>query len=180
MDYKQESLYGAWDSNQSKIPFYMAYPMQTVFMEEMDYERDMRKLKDMYPREVQDIQRMVDDECDKMEYDGSLMFDETPDRLMLRQIVDRIYDGVSGKSNNIRDFETEQYEENMQAEELPMEGTLVAERWSGRPPQRPDRPSHRPGMRPPRDQGLENLIQVLLFNEMHQRRCRHKRCRRWW
>ena len=114
-----------------------------------------------------------------MEYDGSLMFDETPDRLMLRQIMDRIYDAVSGKNmdTNIRDFEMEQYEENMQAEELPLEGTLVTDR---RPGMRPPRPPHRPGMRPPRDRGLENLIQVLLFNEMHQRRCRHKRCRRWW
>lgn len=179
MDYKQESLYGAWDSNMNKMPFYMAYPMQTVYMEEMDYARDMQKLKDMYPKEVREIQDMVEEECDKMEYDGSLMFDETPDRLMLRQITDRIYDAVSGKNTNmnIRDFEMEQYEENMQAEELPLEGTLVADRRQG---MRSPRPSHRPGMRPPKDQGLENLIQVLLFNEMHQRRCRHKRCRRWW
>ncbi len=179
MDYKQESLYGAWDSNMNKMPFYMAYPMQTVYMEEMDYARDMQKLKDMYPKEVREIQDMVEEECDKMEYDGSLMFDETPDRLMLRQITDRIYDAVSGKNTNmnIRDFEMEQYEENMQAEELPLEGTLVADRRQG---MRPPRPSHRPGMRPPKDQGLENLIQVLLFNEMYQRRCRHKRCRRWW
>ncbi len=179
MDYKQESLYGAWDSNMNKMPFYMAYPMQTVYMEEMDYARDMQKMKDMYPKEVREIQDLVDEECDKMEYDGSLMFDETPDRLLLRQITDRIYDAVSGKNTNmnIRDFEIEQYEENMQAEEIPLEGTLVANRRQG---MRPPRPSHRPGMRPPRDQGLENLIQVLLFNEMHQRRCRHKRCRRWW
>lgn len=180
MDYKQESLYGTWDMGRDKMPFYMAYPMQTVYMEEMDYARDMQKLKDMYPKEVRDIQELVEEECDKMEYDGSLMFDETPDRLMLRQIMDRIYDAVSGKSGNIRDFEAEQYEryeEDMQAEELPMEGTMVANR---RPERRPPRPSHRPGMRPPKDQGLENLIQVLLFNEMHQRRCRHKRCRRWW
>lgn len=179
MDYKQESFYGAWDSNRNKMPFYMAYPMQAVYMEEMDYARDMQKLKDMYPKEVQEIQNIVEEECDKMEYDGSLMFDETPDRLMLRQIMDRIYDAVSGKNmdTNIRDFEMEQYEENMQAEELPLEGTLVTDR---RPGMRPPRPPHRPGMRPPRDRGLENLIQVLLFNEMHQRRCRHKRCRRWW
>lgn len=175
MDYKQESLYGAWNTERNKMPFYMAYPMQTVYMEEMEYARDMQKLKDMYPKEVRDIQEMVEDECDKMEYDGSLMFDETPDQLMLRQITDRIYDAVSGKNMNIRDFETEQYEENMQAEELPMEGTMLEQRRPGY-----GRPPHRPGMRPHRDRGLQDLIQVLLFNEMHQRRCRHKRCRRWW
>lgn len=180
MDYKQESLYGAWDSNMGKMPFYMAYPMQSVYMEEMDYTRDMNRLKDMYPKEVRRIQDMVDDECDRMEYDGSLMFDETPDQLMLRQVTDRIYDAVAGQNMDIRDFEAEQYEENMQAEELPMEGSMVAQRGHGMRPGRPGRPSHRPGMRPDRDRGLENLIQVLLFNEMHRRRCRHKRCRRWW
>lgn len=180
MDYKQESLYGAWDSNRNKMPFYMAYPMQTVYMEELEYARDMQKLKDMYSKEVQQIQEMVEDECDKMEYDGSLMFDETPDQLMLRQITDRIYDAVSGKTMNVRDFEMEQYEENMQAEELPMEGTLVSERNHEINAQRPGSPRRRPGMRPPRDRGLEDLIQVLLFNEMHRHRCRHKRCRRWW
>lgn len=176
MDYKQESLYGAWDSNMSKMPFYMAYPMQSVYMEEMDYAKDFQKLKEMYPKEVRSIQEMVEDECDKMEYDGSLMFDETPDQLMLRQVTDRIYDAVSGQNMDIRDFEAEQYEENMQAEELPMEGNMVAQRRLGRP----GRPGNRPGMHPGRERGLENLIQVLLFNEMHRRRCRHKRCRRWW
>ena len=180
MDYKQESLYGAWDASHNKMPFYMAYPIQTVYMEELEYARDMQKLKDMYSKEVREIQELVEDECDKMEYDGSLMFDETPDQLMLRQITDRIYDAVSGKSMNIRDFESEQYEETMQAEELPLEGSMVEERGQKINLQRPGRPPHRPGMRPPRDRGLEDLIQVLLFNEMHQRRCRHKRCRRWW
>lgn len=177
MDYKQESLYGAWDSNMGKVPFYMAYPMQSVYMEEMDYARDMKRLKDMYPTEVRSIQDMVDDECDRMEYDGSLMFDEVPDQQLLRQVTDRIYEAVASQNKNVRDFEAEQYEENMQAEELPLEGNLLAQRGAGT---RPGRPPHRPEMRPDRDRGLENLIQVLLFNEMHRRRCRHKRCRRWW
>ena len=56
MDYKQRMFYGIADGNVSKMPFYMAYPMQSVYMEELEYERDMRKLKDMYPKEVRYIQ----------------------------------------------------------------------------------------------------------------------------
>lgn len=209
MDYKQEMFYRTPDQNMSKMPFYMAYPMQTVYLEEMEYDRDMQKLKDLYPKEVRTIQEMVEDECDKMEYDGSLMFDEYPDRLMLNQVVKRIYDGVSVSQQDIQNFEAEQYEtgryetgryeaeqyeagqfeeDDMQAEELPLEGNLVAQRRQPRPgrqepwgPGRPSRPGWDPG-RPPRrrDDGLNNLIEVLLFNEMHRRRCRHKRCRRWW
>lgn len=75
----------------------MAYPMQTVYMEELEYARDLEKLKGMYPKEVRSIQEMVEDECDKMEYEGSLMFDEYPDRLMVNRIVKRIYDASAGQ-----------------------------------------------------------------------------------
>ncbi len=206
MDYKQEMFYRMPDRNMPKMPFYMAYPMQNVYLEELEYERDMQKLKDLYPKEVKSIQALVEEECDKMEYEGSLMFDEYPDKLMLRQIVNRIYDGATGSQMNIQGFEVspyeaEQYEpeqyvpeqykdkagkeDDMQAEELPLEGKLVGQ---GRPPGQGWGPPPPPGPgwgpppgRPPHgNNGLQNLIEVLLFNEMYQRRCRHKRCRRWW
>ena len=208
MDYKQEMFYRMPERNMPKMPFYMAYPMQNVYLEELEYERDMQKLKDLYPKEVKSIQALVEDECDKMEYEGSLMFDEYPDKLMLRQIVNRIYDGVAGSQMSIQGFEAspyeaEQYEPesyedktsqegDMQAEELPLEGRLMEQRrpgfgppppppgpgWGPPPPQRP---GFGPPPPPPRgNNGLQNLIEVLLFNAMYQRRCRHKRCRRWW
>lgn len=197
MDYKQEMFYRMPDQNMSKIPFYMAYPMQTVYLEEAEYARDMQKLKNLYSKDVQAIQAMVEDECDKMEYDGSLMFDEYPDKLMLNQIVGRIYDSVAPQKlqgqSSMPDFEAEQYEDDMQAEELPLEGTLVGVRYPDRrtdrredrrqdrrEDRREDRRQDRRQDRRGRDEGLQNLIEVLLFNEMHQRRCRHKRCRRWW
>ena len=90
MDYKQEIFYRNPQQNMSKVPFYMAYPMQTVYMEEMEYARDLEKLKGMYPKEVRSIQELVEDECDKMEYEGSLMFDEYPDKVMLDRIIKRI------------------------------------------------------------------------------------------
>ncbi len=277
MDYKQNVFYRTPQQNMSKIPFYMAYPMQTVYMEELEYARDLDKLKGMYPKEVRAIQEMVEDECDKMEYEGSLMFDEYPDRVMVNRIVKRIYDASANVQPDIQKFEIEQsdlgqyereqYEEGayeepdmdhaeMEAEEpaveelaleefplesslseaIPLEGTLVAQRgpggpgwgpggpgrppgpppggpgwgpggpppgpgwgpgrppgpppggpgWGpggpGRPPGGPGGPGWGPGGpgRPPGNNGLQNLIEVLLFNEMYQRRCRHKRCRRWW
>ena len=204
MDRKQEIFFRNPEQNMSKVPFYMAYPMQTVYMEELEYARDLEKLKGMYPKEVRSIQEMVEDECDKMEYEGSLMFDEYPDKLMINQIVKRIYNAAVSGQKDIQKFEVEQsdmglyereqyeegaYEEaDMKAEEIPLEGNLVAQRGSGWGPGRPPGPGG-PGWGPgrppgpggpPRDNGLQNLIQVLLFNEMYQRRCRHRRCRRWW
>ncbi|MEG1291401.1 MAG: hypothetical protein RSD28_03790, partial [Lachnospiraceae bacterium] len=137
---------------------------------------------EFYPKEVRSIQDMVEEECDKMEYEGSLMFDETPDRLMLSQIVSHIYHNISTPQLDIRDFEAEQYERNMQAEEVPMEGTTMKSGTLEANMQslKSQMQLCRPGMCPPRDQGLQNIIEVLLYNEMYQRRCRHKRCRRWW
>ncbi|MBR2402723.1 MAG: hypothetical protein IKB01_08155 [Lachnospiraceae bacterium] len=120
-----------------RMPFYMTYPMQNLYLTEMEYEKDMERMKELYPREVKRIQDMVDEECDKMEYEGSLMFDEYPDRMMLEQITDRIADRMR---------ETEG--KNLEASQ--------------------------------RRDDLRNLIGVLLNHEMYRRRCRHRRCNRWW
>lgn len=155
MDYNQEQFFGAQFSA-PKMPFYMSYPMQNLYLTEMEYEKDMDRMKELYPREVKRILEYVEDECDKMEYEGSLMFDEYPDRLMLEMVVDRVQRKVMDESG---DVEAEQYRGEMQR---------FAENRSPSP--------YRPGQ----NDHLRNLIGVILNNEMYRRRCRHRRCRRWW
>lgn len=167
MEYKQDVFYRTPQQNMSKIPFYMAYPMQTIYMEELEYARDLDKLKGMYPKEVRAIQEMVEDECDKMEYEGSLMFDEYPDRLMLEMLVDKILQKVEDTQPDV-----------------------TAEQYRGPRPPGPPGPGQRPPQGPPPGPGprpphrpenhLRELIGVILNNEMYRRRCRHRRCRRWW
>lgn len=160
MDYNQEQFF----QNQfdvPKMPFYMSYPMQNLYLTEMEYEKDMDRMKELYPRDVKRILEYVEDECDKMEYEGSLMFDEYPDRLMLEMVVDRIYQKASDHGNDV------------EAEQL----------WGGPPPGHrppPPPPGHRPPPPPRPGDHMRNLIGVLLNNEMYRRRCRHRRCRRWW
>lgn len=157
MDYNQEQFFRT-QFDVPKMPFYMSYPMQNLYLTEMEYEKDMERMKELYPREVGKILEYVEDECDKMEYEGSLMFDEYPDRLMLEMVINRIERRLNGEESD-SDVEAEQY------------------RGGGRPPQ-----GHRPPPPPPRGQGnyLRELIGVILNNEMYRRRCRHRRCRRWW
>lgn len=143
VDYNQEQFFRTQFSS-PKMPFYMTYPMQNLYLTEMEYEKDMERMKELYPREVKTILEYVEDECDKMEYEGSLMFDEYPDRLMLERVVEHIYQMVADADNT--DVEAEQYR--------------------GRPSRR--------------DNYLRELIGVILNNEMYRRRCRHRRCRRWW
>ena len=163
MDYNQEQFF-RMQMDVPKMPFYMSYPMQNLYLTEMEYEKDMERMKELYPKEVKTILSYVEDECDKMEYEGSLMFDEYPDRLMLEQVAERIYRNVTGEEKNV---EAEQY-------------------WGGmNPPPGPGMPPPPgPGMPPPPPPGgrddMRSLIGVLLNNEMYRRRCRHRRCRRWW
>ena len=155
MDYRYQPYSYMQQMDVNRMPFYMTYPMQNLYLTEMEYEKDMERMKELYPREVKSILEMVEDECDKMEYEGSLMFDEYPDRFMLDQIVERIY-------------------QKMQA---PKEMIEASQR--DLPPFGP--PAYNPPPPPngPRDD-FRSLIGVLLNHEMYRRRCRHRRCNRWW
>ena len=156
MDPNMENYFRMQQSGGYKIPFYMAYPMQDVYLSEIEYERDRERLKEMYPKEAKRIQRVVEEECDKMEYDGSLMFDEYPDRVMVQKLCDDIYNKVY--DNTTAEVETEQYKDRRPGGGFP-------------PP---------PPLPPHRDRGGRDLIEILLFDEMFRRRCRHNRCRRFW
>jgi hypothetical protein len=59
-----------------------------------DIDHDIQYLRQLYPNVAKRVQREIDNECDKYEYDGSAMFDEYPDRLFLERIVDQIYDRI--------------------------------------------------------------------------------------
>ena len=92
MDNKQKQFLRMQQyQNAPQMPFYMSYPIQNIYLTEMEYERDMERMKELYPEEARQIQRLVEEECDRMEYEGSMMFDEYPDRLMLKLICERIY-----------------------------------------------------------------------------------------
>ena len=214
--------------------------MQNIYMTEMDYDRDMERMKELYPEEAKRIQKLVEEECDQMEYEGSMMFDEYPDRLMLKVICERIYQNAMQPQIAEQELQPDQQlpyhlkpaaeqealselngqqpdqalshdqelsqdqglaeETEMTHEQEPVrDQVLTAEqveeqnyrRGPGRPPGPPPpgwgpppppgwRPPPPPPGRPPHNPGLGNLIEVLLYNEMYNRRCRHNRCRRWW
>ncbi len=173
------------DNYMNKIPFYMTYPMQNMYLTEMEYEKDMERMKELYPREVRQLQDMVERRCDEMEYEGSRMYDENPDRHMLEEEARRLYERF------IR--ENPQYNMMMPPPMPRPEGPMEPR------PQRPGMPMPRPDdmrleMPMPRsedmqmqqygrrrdDSWLESLISILFHDEIYRRRCRNRRCRRWW
>lgn len=62
--------------------------MEPGMMRRADY------VKEMYPKTFQRLQQIVDDECDRHEYSGSILYDEYPDRVGLMRMRNDIYDRV--------------------------------------------------------------------------------------
>ena len=85
MDYNQDIFFKMQQQQMpGKQPFYMTNPIQNLYMTELEYQRDLDRMKEMYPMEIRKVQELVEEECDKMEYEGSLMFDVFPDKIALQ------------------------------------------------------------------------------------------------
>ena len=61
---------------------------------------EMEYFQSIYPQNLKILQRYVEEECDRMEFDGSMMYDEYPDRLGLRLMCRRIYDRAKDQEEN--------------------------------------------------------------------------------
>lgn len=133
------------------VPYYMAHPYPVSMQEAEEDDRDMERIVSMFPKTARYVQPIIEDECDRMEYDGSLMFDEYPDKVMMERLVDSIYQRLQNADVT---------EEAVEEKEVFATG---CRNCGGHP-----------------DDGLKDLISVMLFGEMHRRRCRHRRCKRWW
>ncbi len=58
---------------------------------------DILYLKELYPASFLRLQSIIDEECDKLEYDGSVMFDEFPDKERLRILENSIFEVAKTK-----------------------------------------------------------------------------------
>lgn len=119
---------------------------------EEEDEKDWEKLKEQYPETAKWILSSVEEACDKMEYEGSVMFDALPDKTRVKNVAEEIQQMLEEKMAE------------EQAEEVTDLYTME---------QAPCRNCRRnPNI-------FGDFIETMLYHEMHQRRCRHRRCRRW-
>lgn len=49
-----------------------------------EHERDKRRIKNMYPEAARRLSPYVEEACDRMEYEGGILYDEYPDQLAMR------------------------------------------------------------------------------------------------
>lgn len=62
------------------LPFYMTYPGYLRPEQESAILRDLEYFQQTYPGEVKRYQRKIAEILDKMDYEGSMIYDEYPDR----------------------------------------------------------------------------------------------------
>ena len=136
-----------------RIPFYMAYPAQSMYLTEMEYEKDLERMKSYYTAEAQKVMKLVEQRLDELEYEGSRIYDEEPDRLMIQMEVDRLYRMLAEEEETGKESRSTYFE---------MVPLSLSER------------------RPCRDSWLCSMVGVLFNTELYKRRCRHRRCRRYW
>ena len=112
-------------------PFYASYANPMLYRGEKEQEEEFSLMKSYYPETARKIQEKVEEECQLMDYEGSRLYDEHPDKFMMHRLYRQIRSQVDGE---------------MAAQEIP-------------------------------DEFLDELIQVLLYQEISRRPCRRRRYR---
>ena len=115
------------DFNRRILPFYMTYPGMEG--REGNPIKDLEYFGQMYPERVKRYQGRVMEMLDRMDYEGSMIYDEYPDQLQIRLMCNRVCDKVK-RHENIE------------------------------------------------DENLKDMVQLILFYEIYNRRCEYRKRRR--
>ena len=152
----------------AKMPYYMAYPIPFSYDDERTERMDVEYMKSMYPDTAKKILPYVEEECDRMEYENSMVYDQCPDKLQLRLMSRRVYDNVRKHERMFFGDEEDAGLSGLDGDqETGISGT-AREREHGR-----DGRSKSPSLR--------DFIEVMLYQELYKRRCDHRRrCRRFY
>ncbi len=141
-----------WPSNMG-MPYYYGNSMQGMEFTEEDLDKELEQIMEMYPSAAKEIQKKVVETCDAIDYEGSILYDEYPDKFVLSKYCDKICEAMEPS-------QVEMSSETVESQDISA---------SRRQPCRNCRPND----------GRRDLIDVLFFNEMFRRRCRKGRCHRW-
>lgn len=147
-----------------RMPFYMMYPAGNMYLSEMEYERDLDRMRSYFPVETEKIMQLVEKKLDELDYEGSRIYDEEPDRLMMQEEIQKLYRQVQDTVEPDHKME-DTYIKQTYFAMVPMSIS------GGRPHGRLEGGC--------RDNWLCNMVGVLFDMELYKRRCHHRRCRRW-
>lgn len=134
-------------------------------------DQETQYFLNMYPEKMSRVQKKVEEECDKMDYEGSMMYDEFPDRVLLKRISRNIYEVlledrivserefVDSEEKGVIDDEEELRETGLFSPNIGRISKLNAQISN-----KPREYSHN------KDSWLKEAIDVLLMEEIQRRR----------
>ena len=79
------------------LPFYMTYADSSLYSRERIQEQEFALMKSYYPETARKIQEKVEEECQLMDYEGSRLYDEHPDKFMMHRLYRQIRSQVDGE-----------------------------------------------------------------------------------
>ena len=120
--------------------------------------RDIEYMKEMYPEEIRKMSMAVEEECDKLEYEGSPMLVMYPDKEEMRRVARKVFDDLSDSGLISDDYKA------------------GLEEWAGEAASQD--PPYVPYGSGCVNCVMRNIIEMLVCNEFCMRRDRHRRLRR--
>ena len=119
--------------------FYQTAGKGEFYIQEAPVTEDKILMHSYYPRNAAMVQSYIEDACDRLDYEGSFIYDEYPDK----QEIERVCRGICEKIEANRQMQTSERRRDS------MDWDFLGE-----------------------------LVSTLFCQEMHCRRCRRNRCRR--
>lgn len=84
------------------LPFYMTYPLPLYYQEEDTILKDLEYLQQMYPADARKYQKKIAEILDKLDYEGSMIYDEFPDRWQLYKLSSDILDRIRREEEKMK------------------------------------------------------------------------------
>ena len=101
--------------NQSRIlPFYMSYPLPMYYQQEDSVTRDLEYLQQMYPAQARKYQKIIMETLDHIDYEGSMIYDEYPDKWQIYRLTQMIIDKIIKSEGESSDMDPERTAEFVQ------------------------------------------------------------------
>ena len=148
--------------NQSRIlPFYMAYPLPMYYQEEDTVTRDLEYLQQMYPMEAKRYQKIIAETLNQMDYEGSMIYDEYPDKWQLYRLTQTIMD-------KIKRMESMEQKEKAEQRKAETERGMTDNGIGGMPDKTTGEPAMHNSDKP--WEWIEEFVQALLYYEIYRKR----------
>lgn len=159
--------YGQWGAQSAQQP--VQQPMgQPMMVPEDRILEDMEYLQQMYPTYAKNYQGVISSVVDKMDYEGSFIYDQYPDKLSIQRMVSSVMTVIKAnedKENGSSDVQQRrEMEMPMEAETGADTGPLVtADTLTERAPWNEKEP------------WIKELVTVLMYYEILGRRKRRQK-----